>query len=188
MAHPPVPLNFTRIFHLAVIGALILAIIGGTDQFSSQTSEVSTGHTLTKAAIIVFLGVFLALAAIVVLTMLHVDRVVGSERRLVVAGLASLPFILVRLIYSTITAFDYKNSDFSLISTKREAVILQGILSVLMEFIVVAMFLVAGFLTPPVPKSQAPSGRGRRNMPVQDSRAQPGPPYRQQQGVMTSSV
>lgn len=183
MAQPPVPLNVTRSFHLLIIGGLILAIIGGTDQFSSNAHDVSNGHTYTKAAIIIFLVIFLALAAIVVLTMLHVDRVMGSERRLVVAGVASLPFILVRLIYSTISAFDYKSPNFSIISTKQEAVILQGILSVLMEFIVVAIFLVTGFLTPPLPKAQAPSGRGRRNMPMQNSR-----PYRQQQEVMTSSV
>ena len=155
MDYPPIPPRIMRFLNLPVIAALVLAIVGGTNEFSSSSGDANNGHDLIKAAVLIFLVFLFIMAGIVVLTFKNIRQVVPTEKRLVVAGLASLPFLLVRLIYSVISAFDWKSSDFSFLSTSSKAVVIQAILSFLMEVIVVTIYLVTGLLTPAIPRGQA---------------------------------
>jgi hypothetical protein len=72
--------------------------------------------------------------------------------------LISLPFLLVRIIFSIIAAFTENGNTFSIISDTKRAVVIDAIMSVLMEFIVVALFLSAGLTVREIPREMVRSG------------------------------
>lgn len=163
------PSNFIQLIHLPVVAALALGIVGGIDLFASSTSSRNTGITLTEASIIIFLVSFVALAAITVVTFTHLRSVVDEEKRLLFAALASIPFLIVRLTYSIVANFDRSSTIFSITATQNTAVIVQAIMSLAMEFIVVSLYLVAGFTTPAVSKTVNP--KDNHNGPVPTTQA-----------------
>ncbi|KAK5169019.1 uncharacterized protein LTR77_006328 [Saxophila tyrrhenica] len=134
-----------RGIHLLSLAALVLAILGGTDISSTISSTVSLGHTLLKAGSIVFLVIYLALAAITFLTFSRKYAVLTEERKLVDAGLAALPFLLVRIIYTVVVSFAGKGSIFYLWNVN---VYVSAFMQFLMEAFVVVIFMTAGLLTP----------------------------------------
>ena len=137
--------NFSRMIHIPIIVGLILAIISGVKSFSSNPSTVIESHQFLEAASILYV---LGLAGITFICITLLGRrqsTVQGETRLLYAVMLSLPLILVRIIYTIITAFDHDSSTFSIVSTTHAAVIVQGIMSVLMEFIVVAIYITVGF-------------------------------------------
>ncbi|MCJ1411668.1 hypothetical protein MMC19_005759 [Ptychographa xylographoides] len=146
--HSTIPkiLNFIGLLPIA---ALIMAIIGGIDESSSKPSEVSTGTTLVKAAIIIFLVVFLILAVATIATFFMMRSIAKGEERILYALALSIPFILVRLIYSLLVDFS-GNAKFSLTYGD---VVIQGCMAALMEFIVVIIYLGVGLITPKITRS-----------------------------------
>ncbi|KAI9758275.1 MAG: hypothetical protein M4579_003134 [Chaenotheca gracillima] len=157
-----------RIFyalHVAILVGLVLSIVGGTDQFNfSNPSEVSTGRTLVKAGICIFMANFLVLSAIAVYTMLQVCKAgtlaAAGEKRIMLIVLASIPFLMVRLIYSMITAFSSSGSTvFSLTSTATTAVVVRAVMAFLEEFATEALYIGAGFLAPVIPRASVQPGR-----------------------------
>jgi hypothetical protein len=153
------PPKFINIVKIPILVGLILAIFGGTKLFDSNPASVKTGVTYTKAAIMLLLAALIALSAISVSSFMRVRHVMDGEKRLVFASLAAIPFLIVRIIYSIIVDFDRGSTIFSLTSDRNAAVVVQAIMSVAMEFIVVFIFLVAGFATPAIPRSMVQLGR-----------------------------
>lgn len=155
LAHP-LHSKYDRIMHYALIAlylpimvALILGIVGGVD---SSNSIDATGHfipnSVFKAAVAVFVVSF---ALIVLCTAIITAMAIGSkggetahpgERYLGIAVVASLPFLLVRLVYGCFVAFS-SNKKFQLIGGE-ETVTLT--MQVLMEFAVVIVYTLAGFM------------------------------------------
>jgi len=158
MPTPSFPPRMTRLITIPILVGLIMGIIGGTDAFSSNPNSRKSGVTDTKVAIILFLVAFFVLAGISLLTLLKIGQVIDGEKRLLWAVIASLPFLLVRLIYSLIVDFDRSSTIFSLTSTRNVAVVVQAIMSVAMEFIVVALYLAAGFTVRTIPRSTVQNG------------------------------
>ena len=148
---PPSPIqpNIFRLLGLVPIVAVILAIIGGIDQSSSKPSTVSSGVTLVRAGVILFLVIFIIFAAITLATFLKLRALSSGEERLLYALALSIPFILVRLIYSVIV--DYAgNPQFNLVTGD---VVIQACMASLMEFIVVILYLSAGLVAPKIARS-----------------------------------
>src|SRR5271154_5371645 len=152
-----VPPRLINLVHLPIVAGLILAITGGLKLFDTKPASVNTGVTYTKIAIMLFLLTLIALAAITVFTFMRIRHVMDGEKRLVFACLAVIPFLLVRIIYSIIVDFDRSSTVFSFLSTRTAAVVVQAVMSVAMEFIVVLIFLTAGFVTPAIPRSMVQS-------------------------------
>lgn len=144
MEKQTIPPRTTRFMQLAIIAAIVLAIIGGTKTTSSDPSTQNSGHDLTKAAVVILLIVFIIAASLSLYTFAMKQFVLSSEMRLLYAAVLSLPFIMVRVIYANIAAFDYTSSHFSMLSNTDSAVAIRAIMGALMEFIAVALFLWAG--------------------------------------------
>jgi hypothetical protein len=163
----PVPPRLINLVYLPIMAGLALGIIGGTKLFDTNPASVNTGVTYTKIAIMLFLLALIALAAITTFTVMRIRHVMDGEKRLVFACMAVGPFLLVRIIYSIIANFDHSSTSFSFSSTRTAAVVVQAVMSVAMEFIVVLIFLTAGFVTPVIPRSMVQSQQDETEMQPQ---------------------
>jgi hypothetical protein len=162
-----IPPRLINLVHLPILAGLILAIMGGLKLFDTNPTSVNTGVTYTKIAIMLFLLSLIILAAITAFTFMRIRYVMGGEKSLVFACLAVIPFLLVRIIYSIIVDFDRSSTVFRFLSTRTTAVVVQAVMSVAMEFIVVSIFLTAGFVTPAVPRSIVQSQQDETTMQPQ---------------------
>ena len=133
-----------ELLHLPIMLALILAIIGGTRISSSDSSKHSSGESFEKAGAIIFLITFIAVVAFAILTLTDIRNLPQGEKRILYVVLASLPLLVVRLLYSLIVDFA-NNSTFSIIDGNPTV---QLCMSIIEEFIVTCLFLIAGFMAP----------------------------------------
>ncbi|KAI1384613.1 uncharacterized protein F4822DRAFT_367992 [Hypoxylon trugodes] len=146
-----ITVNRLRLVQTLTLVGLILGIIGGTQagQNVAKTGQY-TVSSLSQAGI----GLTIASFALLVLATLFVAQqisyVESGEKRLVLAVGLSLPFILVRLVYSAISVFG-NNPSFN--QLKGNADILLG-MSVLMEMIVVIIVEGIGMTLKTVPKGE----------------------------------
>lgn len=120
--------------------ALILCVIGGTDEADSSQSEINTGKKLTKIGIVMFVCVYILLTSLVIVTMKDVGNAMRGEKRVYFAVLCALPFIAVRLLWSCLSAFSH-DSAFSLTSGKP---LIQLFIATIEEFVVVCLYTLAG--------------------------------------------
>ena len=157
MEHHRLPPLLLNQLHLPPLAGIILAAIGGSDVFSSKSSDVDEGWTLTKVAVLIFLVTFIVLTLLTAYDLVFLKAVKEGERRLVFASIASIPFFVVRLVYALCVAFDHDSKYFSPTSTADAAVVLQAILSLCMEFTIVAIFIVVGFAVSKIPRGQVRS-------------------------------
>lgn len=148
------PPRITRFLNLISLAAIILSSIGGSDVTSSNTGTQHTGHSLTKVAVILILVQYLATMAIAGFTAMHSRYINTGDRRLFHFALAAAPFVLVRVIYSICSAFDYKSSNFSLLSNTVAAVAIRACMDVAMEILAMTFFLAGGITAP---KAQRPA-------------------------------
>ncbi|MCJ1471674.1 hypothetical protein MMC13_000314 [Lambiella insularis] len=148
---PPRILNLLGIIPIV---ALILAIVGGTDQSSSNPGTVSTGVTLSRVGVVLFMVVFVVLALITLATFFKFRSITSGEDRVLIAIALAVPFLFVRLIYSLLANFS-GNPDFNFVTGN---VVIEACMDSLMEFVVVILFLGAGLLAPKIPKSNVRPG------------------------------
>ncbi|KAE8444300.1 hypothetical protein EG329_000707 [Mollisiaceae sp. DMI_Dod_QoI] len=97
---------------IIIFVGFILGIVGGV----KETSEFkNSGVLVTKTESKVAIGLFLVCFALIVLgaltTSIRVSPAKSSEKHLLIAIAVSLPFFLVRLVYSSIQAFGH-DADF----------------------------------------------------------------------------
>ncbi|KAF7979923.1 hypothetical protein HWV62_40334 [Athelia sp. TMB] len=157
----PNPALFTRAFRLlgllATI-ALALSIYGSTE---TSPSTVSNGSTLRRVGSLLFLALYLLLAALHGYCWANVARLMKHRRTLLVAISAALPFLGVRVVYSVLSAF---SGPLSFSGTAAAAPASTGFLakfsmltgswpiylcmSVLMELVVVVIYTTAGARIP----------------------------------------
>jgi uncharacterized membrane protein (DUF485 family) len=156
--HAALKARFFSLLQLPPIVGLVLAILGGIKAFDSNPATQKTGHDYQKAAIIIFLVFLIALIAVNALTLLKIRHVVSGEKRLLMATAICVPFLVVRIIYSILAVFNPNSSVFGLQAQANTATIVQAIMAILMEFIVVAIYLAAGFTVPVIPRSQVRPG------------------------------
>jgi len=152
-----------KLLQLISLAAVVLSIVGGTDIASSSSNTQASGHTFSKVATILILVQFLATAGIAALVFVSFRYVNAGDKRLFLFALAAMPFVLVRVIYSICSAFDYHSSNFSLTSTTIAAVVLRACLGVAMEIVATTIFIIGGLLAP---KMQVPQNQ-RDDLTVQ---------------------
>lgn len=130
-----------QVMQLPTMIALILCVVGGTDEGDSSPSEIKTGKKYTKIGIIIFLFVYLLLSSLVIITMKDVGNAMKGEKRIYFAVLCALPFIAVRLLWSVLSAFSHSR-DFSLTNSGKP--LIQLFMAVVEEFVVVCLYTLAG--------------------------------------------
>lgn len=138
-----------RPIHLIALAGLILAIVGGIELNSANTahdSKAMTGHHLMQAGSILFSVLLLCIAVINGLYFHRRAYVIPAELKLVYAGLAALPFLIVRIAYTVIVAFSTSTS--SSFYYRHISVWADAFMRFLPEAMVVIFFIVAGLLTP----------------------------------------
>ena len=129
--------------------ALILAAIGVSDEFSDEASTISTGKNLYHAGIIIFAVVYLVQAGITIISFIGIRDMPQGEKRILIAVGCSLPFLLVRIIYTILVAFDTNSATFNIISGNA---LVQGFMSTMEEFVTVGLYLAAGLMAPKIAK------------------------------------
>lgn len=127
-----------RLVHIPCLIALILGIIGGTDL--EHPDEQDKGYKYLKASAIVFLLTYLATLALALLTVPEFSRMKRGEVGIMLAVLASLPFLAVRVLYSLLADFKH-DSTFNIIDGN---VWVQLAMALIMELIVAIMYILAG--------------------------------------------
>ncbi|OTA91599.1 hypothetical protein M434DRAFT_397116 [Hypoxylon sp. CO27-5] len=137
---------------IAVVG-LILGIVGGTQsgQDYSKTGKYTISD-LSKAGMGLTIAAYVLLVLTTVIVATQQAHIEPGEKRLLLAVSISLPFILVRLIYSVESVFG-NNPSFSQLTGD---VNIQLGMSVIMEMIVVFIVEGIGMTLKKLPKDKAP--------------------------------
>lgn len=151
------PFQLYRILGLPGLAGLILSIIGSINLFGNGTpGEIATGYSELKAAVCLFLSVYVADILITANCLFKISYVQDGERRLLFCVVTALPFMAVRMTYSLVCVFTHHHKWFSTFSMQWQAILVHGIMGVLMEAIVVCIFLFAGLTTAVAAKPVAP--------------------------------
>jgi hypothetical protein len=94
-----------RLLHIPCSLAIVLCIVGGVRQSSSDSKSQSAGKTNSKVGVVIFLLSFVEIIVLALLTLPHARKVPNAQRRLLHAVLLALPLIAVRLLYSILADF-----------------------------------------------------------------------------------
>jgi hypothetical protein len=140
---PTLRIKLLRLLHVSCSVALILCIVGGVRQSNpnSDPKAVSSGKTLAKVGVIIFLVSFIQVVALALLTLPQAKKVHVAQKRLLYAVLLALPLITVRLIYVILANF----STSTTFSISRGDPYVQLGMAIIEEMIVVMLYTAAGF-------------------------------------------
>jgi hypothetical protein len=124
--------------HILVTVAPVLGVIGGVKSAPNKDGvppDPKKYQTYTHASALVFLATWAVLSVAVALMLAGNTGLRGSAKRLVTALAVALPFLLVRVVFSIITAFRVKAA--SEVGT-------QATMGLLMEVTVVLLLTATG--------------------------------------------
>ena len=140
-----------KLVELVIVVGLILGIVGGIDASNSfQSTGVYQLGTLNKAGTGLFIVSYLGIVLATILTSFSISHAEHGEKRLLVGVAISLPFLLIRLIYSCMSTFT-KNKNFNLLEGNVTVLLCVALIE---EFIVVVVYEVIGLTLRQVPKEQ----------------------------------
>ena len=129
------------IIYAAVVLGLILGIVGSIDAGNSfEQKHVFHPGTLNKAGSIILITCYVAIVAITALISIFKSHIEPGENRLYLAVVLTLPFLLVRLVYTGFTTFSY-NPKFNILDGNTTIFICMALIE---EFIIIIIFEVAG--------------------------------------------
>lgn len=144
---------FLQAYHMKLIQTivmvgLILSIVGGI-QASKDLSKthVYTPQSLSQAAIGLFIASYVLIVASTIIISTSVSHAELGEKRLLLAVALSLPFLLVRLVYSSISLFT-TNPDFNSVSGN---VTIFLCMALIMELCAVTIYEVIGLTLRKIP-------------------------------------
>lgn len=138
--------HILRLVQLLVLVGTILAIVGGIDAGSDYVTSLNkgVGHfqlgTLSKVGVALLIISYATTVAFTILISFSVPHAEAGEKRVFLAVVATLPFLLVRLIYSCIAAFA-TNPNFNLITGSTTTLLC---MCYIMELIMVIIYEVMG--------------------------------------------
>lgn len=139
------------VVQITVVVGLVFGIKGGIDAESqfSETGQFSYG-SLSKASVALFIIVYvLTLVGAVGLFSPTINSGFPNEKRMLLAISASLPFLLVRIVYSCLSTFT-TNPQFSQIDGNPTILL---VMALIMEMVTIFLYEVMGLLlrkTPPI--------------------------------------
>lgn len=139
--------TFIRPYHMKFIQTivtvgLILGIVGGIDSsndYAKNGNQILPG-TLSKAGLALFIASFVLIVLATIIVSVSISHAEPGEKRLLLAVGLSLPFILVRLVYSAVSVFG-GNRDFSSVTGNVTLLLCMG---VAMELVAVIIYEVVG--------------------------------------------
>ncbi|KAH6678568.1 hypothetical protein B0J14DRAFT_434191, partial [Halenospora varia] len=131
-----------QLLQLPTTIALILCIVGGTSQFStdSSPSDLKSGKDKTKAGIIIFVIIYIMFAILTFVSMFEVHKTARGEKRLLIAVIIALPMLGARLLYSVLCAFK-ADKIFNLVNGNVGVWVCMAVLE---EVVIVVMYAVMG--------------------------------------------
>ena len=86
----------------------------------------------------------------------NIRWMIPGDRKLLFAIGAAFPFFVARLVYTELVAFQV---DPAIFNTVNGSVVVMAFMSSLEEYVVVALFLAAGFVTPVLHRSELLQGK-----------------------------
>ncbi|KAI1795399.1 hypothetical protein LXA43DRAFT_40422 [Ganoderma leucocontextum] len=104
--HPAMSTRTFRLTQLLGMVAIILAIVGGTNISSAKNqSDLNSAATLRHVGAILFAVLYAIVVAITTFCWLNRDQILKYRRKLLLAIVASLPFLLVRIVFTILSSF-----------------------------------------------------------------------------------
>lgn len=154
LLHGPLE-RILRLVTIPILVALVLTAYGGSQLYGqSSPSDYKNGENIARAGIIVLLVAFGLLVLIAVFSFSHLRQIRAGESVMLYAVVISVPFILIRLIYSALVYFDTHSKTFNLTGGSIWA---RAFMSVLEEWVTVILYISAGILAPKVDQTQEQS-------------------------------
>jgi chromate transport protein ChrA len=141
-----IPIQLFRYPGLLSLIGLGLGIKGGV--VASYSSNPFDINAYSKAAIIIFIAVYLVVIAILVLLIMRVSQVKKGERRLLIVVTVCSPFIAARLLYALLSDF----AESHLFNSTFGNLTIYLCMAVIEEIIVVIICVAVGFTLDVVPK------------------------------------
>ncbi len=133
--------------------ALVLCIVGAVKSSDSgNPDDLGEPQTLTKVGVVLFIAAWAGLCLLLIVMVYHLSLVEKGEQRLIIVVAISLPFILIRLIYSLLVVFA-KNPRFNIVTG---SVTINFVMAVLEEFVVAILCISVGLSLQVRPKSNEP--------------------------------
>ncbi|KAH9927511.1 uncharacterized protein BXZ73DRAFT_90761 [Epithele typhae] len=151
------PLVFRGLRLLGVLGtvALILAIVGGTSAGNpSSASDLSSGTNLRHVGTILYVVVYAGVVLLTAYCFAHRARILRYRRQLLAGVAAALPFLFVRTLYAVLSAYAPSRIRFDAAGNEELVRRRLGewgfylVMSVMMEYAAVLIFVVVGLATP----------------------------------------
>lgn len=149
--------SYQRLIQLLVLIAIIVTVVGGTQSsFHIENGTIKVDYaTASRVGVGLMIAVVILLCIETFIAFTNQGFVAQGEHRILLGVVASLPFVLVRVVYSCLGVFAGINSN----------VWIYLAMGVLMEMIVVFMLEVLGFTldkVPNEPKNDDPEALAQR--------------------------
>ena len=136
--------RFLQILQLPAVIALIIGIVGGSDRTDSSVSTQSTGTKLVKAALIIFLVIYICLFLLIAKSASETNELPPGEKRILFALIVALPLLGVRILFGLLAYF----STISTFSPTNGNVLVRAFMAILEEILIVIVYTFAGILVP----------------------------------------
>ncbi|KAE9378590.1 hypothetical protein N431DRAFT_499386 [Stipitochalara longipes BDJ] len=135
-----------QIIQVTIIVGLILGVVGGVDAGNSFEEANAGGQhvfhpgPLNKAGSVLLISCYVAIVTITALLSIFRSHIEAGETRLLLAVVLSLPFLLVRLVYTGFSTFSY-NPKFNILDGDTTIFLCVALIE---ELIIIIIFEVAG--------------------------------------------
>ncbi|KAH7342720.1 hypothetical protein BKA65DRAFT_478593 [Rhexocercosporidium sp. MPI-PUGE-AT-0058] len=136
-----------KIVHLVILVGLILGIVGGINASDDYTKALKAGTmatyrpgSLSKVGTALFIASYAAIVAFTIAISFSTPHAQSGEKRILYAVTIALPFLLIRLIYSSISTFSH-DPRFNLLTGDQTLLLC---MAYLMEICVVLSFEIMG--------------------------------------------
>ncbi|PSS08894.1 hypothetical protein PHLCEN_2v3384 [Hermanssonia centrifuga] len=146
-----------RVVKIASTVALALAISGGVAAASdTELSKINNGLKMRHIGVIIFAIVLLLITLVHVYYWMNKERIMKHRRNLLLAISFSVPFLAVRVLYTVLSSFaptgipgvTSGSASLAAFSSTTGNFVVYLIMSVIMEFIVIIIYVTAGMKTP----------------------------------------
>ena len=134
---------------MVVIIALILAIIGGIDSYSSNASDHSKGQSLYRAGAAIFLVSWAILAISVVINWRERPNLTPLQRNLYTAAtIVAVPALLVRIIDTICVSATINTDRTQVFNSQSGSIVAYVLMSFLPEVCVAYSLVIAAIISP----------------------------------------
>ena len=149
------PARIFQLIHIITLVGLIMSIVAGSESDpSNKPSTLQNAETYRKVSAVLLLVSAILNCLIVIRTTMAIKNVQPGDRVIVWCALASIPFLLVRVVYIMLIGFDQS----SLFDPLSPNIFIQSFMQILMEFICFALYLSAGLMSPRIDPSTHAGG------------------------------